>query len=120
MRHWAEGQGLTPTEADQDARFRGEFAAAIREQIPGRPADRAPAIALHAATRSSGRVRRGAAGRSLDPDAVLAVVALVRHVDTDYDLLMSGLDRESARAPVHTRVEDIVTAWRDSMAMLDG
>jgi hypothetical protein len=57
----------------------------------------------------------------LDPDAVLAVVALVRHVNTDYDdLLMSGLDRESARAPVHTCVEDIVTAWRDSVAMLDG
>jgi hypothetical protein len=108
--------------ADQDVVFRNEFAAAIREQFPGCPDDRAEAIALHAAARGSGRVGRSAAGRALDPDAVrLAVVASVRHVDTDYDaLLMSGIDRESARARVHTRVEDVVNAWRDGAAMLDG
>ncbi|MGY4653743.1 hypothetical protein ACVWWN_007539 [Mycobacterium sp. URHB0021] len=108
--------------ADDDARFRGEFAAAIREQFPGCPVDRAEAIALHAAARGSGRVGRSAAGRALDADAVrLAVVASVRHVDTDYDdLLMSGVDRESARAQVDTRVDDIVTAWRDGVALLDG
>jgi hypothetical protein len=108
--------------ADQDVHFRSEFAAAIREQFPGCPADRAEAIALHAAARGSGRVGRSAAGRALDPDAVrLAVVASVRHVDTDYDeLLMSGVDRESARARVHSRVEDVVSAWRDGVAMLDG
>jgi hypothetical protein len=108
--------------ADQDVRFRGEFAAAIREQFPGCPADRAEAIALHAAARGSGRVGRSAAGRALDRDAVmLAVVASVRHVDTDYDdLLMSGVDRESARAQVNRRVEDVVDAWRDGVVMLDG
>jgi hypothetical protein len=108
--------------ADHDVHFRGEFAAAIREQFPGCPVDRAEAIALHAAARGSGRVGRSAAGRALDRDAVcLAVVASVRHVDTDYDaLLMSGVDRESARAQVHQRVEDVVNAWRDGAAMLDG
>ncbi|HET6732588.1 DUF2293 domain-containing protein [Mycobacterium sp.] len=108
--------------ADEGVRFRGEFADAIREQFPGCPVDRADAIALHAAARSSGRVGRSAAGRSLDPDAVrLAVVASVRHVDTDYDtLLMSGVDRESARAQVRQSVEDVVNAWRDGVAMLDG
>ena len=107
--------------ADHDVRFRSEFAAAIREQFPGCPVDRAEAIALHAAARGSGRVGRSAAGRALDADAVrLAVVASVRHVDTDYDaLLMSGVDRESARARVHNRVEDVVNAWRDGVAMLD-
>ncbi len=109
-------------QADKDVRFRGEFAAAIREQFPGCPVDRAEAIALHAAARGSGRVGRSAAGRALDRDAVrLAVVASVRHVETDYDaLLMSGVDRESARAQVHQRVEDVVNAWRDGVAMLDG
>jgi hypothetical protein len=108
--------------ADQDVHFRSEFAAAIREQFPGCPVDRAEAIALHAAARGSGRVGRSAAGRALDRDAVrLAVVASVRHVETDYDtLLMSGIDRESARAQVHQRVEDVVNAWRDGVAMLDG
>ena len=107
---------------DQDVRFRSEFAVAICEQFPGCPVDRAEAIALHAAARGSGRVGRSAAGRALDPDAVrLAVVASIRHVDTDYDtLLMSGIDRESARAQVHKRVEDVVNAWRDGVAMLDG
>ena len=78
--------------ADQDVAFRSEFAAAIREQFPGCPDDRAEAIAFHAAARGSGRVGRSAAGRALDPEAVrLAVIASARHVDTDYDtLLMSG------------------------------
>ena len=107
--------------ADQDVHFRGEFAAAIREQFPGCPVDRAEAIALHAAARGSGRVGRSAAGRALDRDAVcLAVVASVRHVDTDYDvLLMSGVDRDSARAQVHQRVEDVVNAWCDGVVTLD-
>ena len=107
--------------ANQDVHFRGEFAAAIGEQFPGCPVDRAEAIALHAAARGSGRVGRSAAGRALDRDAVrLAVVASVRHVDTDYDaLLMSGVDRESARAQVHQRVEDVVNAWREGVVTLD-
>jgi hypothetical protein len=32
---------------------------------------------------------------------------------------MSGVDRESARAQVHQRVEDVVNAWREGVAMLD-
>lgn len=108
--------------ADQDDHFQRDFADAIREQFPGCPVDRAEAIALHTAARGSGRVGRSAAGRALDRDAVrLAVAASVRHVDTDYDaLLMSGVDRESARAKVQGRVEDVINAWRDGVAMLDG
>ncbi|MGV0872034.1 DUF2293 domain-containing protein [Mycolicibacterium sp. XJ879] len=107
--------------AEEDAQFRGEFAEAIRQQFPGCPAERAEAIAMHAAARGSGRVGRSAAGRSLDPDAVLlAVAASVRHIDTDYDdLLMSGYDRESARAQVYTRVEDVLDTWRDGVVALD-
>jgi hypothetical protein len=102
--------------ADEDARFQAEFAAAIRERFPGCPTSRAEAIARHAATRGSGRVGRSAAGRALDPDAVrLAVAASVRHVDTDYDvLLMSGVDREMARHKVFERVEDVLSGWRSS------
>jgi hypothetical protein len=67
-------------------------------------------------------VGRRAARPALDADAVrLAVVASVRHVDTDYDeLLMSGLDRETARVRVQQRVEDVIDAWRDGVTMLDG
>jgi hypothetical protein len=99
---------------DEDGRFAAEFAGAIRTQFPGCPADRAEAIARHAATRGSGRVGRSAAGRALDPDAVrLAVVASVRHIDTDYDdLLMSGVGRETARDQVFGSVEDVLDGWR--------
>jgi hypothetical protein len=59
--------------------------------------------------------------RRIAPGQRLAVVASVRHVDTEYDaLLMSGADRESARARVDQRVEEVVNAWRDGVTMLDG
>jgi hypothetical protein len=98
----------------QDTRQQRELALAIREQFPGCPTDRSEAIAVHAATRNSGRIGRSAAGRALDPAAVrLAVIASVRHVDTDYDeLLMSSVDRETARAQVWDRVEDVLSGWR--------
>jgi hypothetical protein len=103
--------------ADEDVRFQSEFAAAIRNLFPGCPPSRADAMARHAAMRGSGRIGRSAAARTLHPDAVhLAVVASVRHVDTDYDeLLMSGVDRETARRQVRQRVEDVLRAWRDGI-----
>jgi hypothetical protein len=57
----------------------------------------------------------------LDAAAVrLAVIASVRHVDTDYEaLLMTGVDRDSARERVRLRVEAVLTAWRDGVTMLD-
>jgi hypothetical protein len=100
--------------ADEDVRFQVELTAAIREQFPGCPDERAQAISRHAATRGSGRIGRSAAGRALHPDAVrLAAAASVRHVDTNYnELLMSGVDRESARGHVHERVEEVLSEWR--------
>lgn len=100
--------------ADEDVRFQAEFAAAIREQFPSCPTNRAEAIARHAATRGSGRIGRSAAGRALDRDAVrLAVAASVRHADTDYDaLLMSCVDRATARQRVYATVEAVLNTWR--------
>jgi hypothetical protein len=100
--------------ADEDLRLAAELAAAIRALFPGCPIGRAEEIARHASTRGSGRIGRSAAGRVLDPDAVsLAVAAAVRHVDTGYDLLlMSGVDRETARRQVRERVEDVLSGWR--------
>jgi hypothetical protein len=108
--------------ARQDRRFRDDFAAAIRQQFPGCPADRVEAIAFHIAARTSGRPGLRSVERVLDRDAVLlAVVESVRHVDTDYgDLIESGVDRKSALAQVHERVEDVVNAWREGVVMLDG
>ena len=89
------------------------FADAIRAQFPRCPSDRAHRIAQHAAVRSSGRVGRSAAGRALDPDAVrAAVIASVRHRDTDYeDLLMAGLSRHDARDRIRDQVDQILASW---------
>ena len=100
--------------ASADVQLQADFAAAILSQFPGCPVGRAESIARHAALRGSGRVGRSAAGRALDPDAVrLAVAASVRHQDTDYDeLLMSGVDRASARGRVIDGVEAVLREWQ--------
>jgi hypothetical protein len=101
--------------ADQDVIFQAQLVEAVGRLFPGCPAERAEAIAQHAAVRGSGRVGRSAAGRALDEQAVmLAVIASVRHQDTGYDeLLMAGVAREEARARVRPDIDRILAAWQD-------
>jgi hypothetical protein len=101
--------------ADQDLEFQGRLAKEITRLYPGCPPGRALAIAMHAATRGSGRVGRSAAARALDPEAIrLAVVASIRHEDTGYDkLLMSGEPRDVARDRVRARIDQILDAWQE-------
>lgn len=100
--------------AAEDADLRERFAAEITRAFPGCPAARARAIAGRAAARSSGRVGRSAAGRAVEPRAVeLAVVASVRHEDTQYDeLLMRSIDRAEARERVRDDVDRLLERWR--------
>ena len=116
--------------ADEDARMRRrerdrerraaadvELQAAMMRGIgrffPRCPAGRAEAIARHTSLRGSGRVGRSAAGRSLDEEALtLAVVASIRHEDTDYDtMLMSGVGRDEARDLIRETVDRILASW---------
>ena len=98
----------------EDAQLCERFAAEIALLFPGCPAPRAEAIARQAAARGSGRVGRSAAGRAVEPAAVeLAVIASVRHEDTDYDeLLMAGAERAEARERVRGAVERLLERWR--------
>jgi hypothetical protein len=75
-------------------------------------AELAQAIARRAGERSSGRVARSAAGKGLDERAVtLAMVASIRHLDTDYDdLLMSGIPREEARERIRAAIDSVLAA----------
>lgn len=57
--------------AIEDVEFQARFADALCDLLPGCPSGRAQAIAAHAAVRGSGRVGRSAAGRVLDPEAVM-------------------------------------------------
>jgi hypothetical protein len=99
--------------ADEDVEFQRRFAAQIAQLYPGCPAQRAQSIAAHAGLRGSGRVGRSAAGRALDEQAImLAVVASIRHEDTDYDdLLMSGVGREEARDRIRPAINQVLVAW---------
>jgi len=101
--------------ADQDLAFQARLAEAVVRLFPGCPAERTEAIARHAGTRGSGRVGRSAAGRALDEQAIrLAVVASVRHQDTDYDaLLMSGVPRTDAREQVQPDIDRALATWRN-------
>jgi hypothetical protein len=97
----------------EDVELRANMVKQIRRLFPGCPVPRAEAIARHTSLRGSGRVGRSAAGRSLDEKAItLAVVASVRHDDTNYDsLLMSGVSREASRDRVRPAVDRVLAAW---------
>ena len=98
----------------EDDAFKDSLGKEIIRLFPGCPRERTEVIAAHAGARRSGRVGRSAAGRALDPDAVtLAVVASVRHGETDYDqLLMSGIPRAEARDRVRSDIQAVLDAWR--------
>ena len=108
--------------AEEDERFIADLAAAVLAQFPRCPRERALRIAEHTGARSSGRIGRTSAGRALDPDAVrLAVIAAIRHEDTNYeDLLMSGVTRAGARDLVRDDIDREMTSWADSQQPLGG
>ncbi|GAA0568335.1 DUF2293 domain-containing protein [Paractinoplanes ferrugineus] len=97
-----------------DETFQQQLAEEIGRLFPGCPPARAAEIGRHTGTRGSGRVGRSAAARELDPNAVTrAVVASVRHEDTDYDeLLMTGVPRDQARERIRDRIDEVLARWR--------
>jgi hypothetical protein len=99
--------------AREDVDLQARMASEITRLFPRCPPERAEAIARHTALRGSGRVGRSAAGRALDEEALtLAVVASVRHQDTDYDdLLMSGVPRDEARDRIRPAVDRFLATW---------
>ncbi|CCG03608.1 DUF2293 domain-containing protein [Blastococcus saxobsidens] len=99
---------------EADSELAEQLAEEIRRLFPRCPPERAAAIAAHTAARCSGRIGRTAAGQRLDEQAVeLAVVAAVRHHDTDYDaLLMAGVPRNEARERIHGDLAAALDRWR--------
>ena len=99
--------------AAADVELQAAMIKELKRLFPRCPVGRAEAIARHTSLRGSGRVGRSAAGRSLDEEALtLAVVASVRHEDTDYDLLlMSGVSRAEARDLMRPAVDRVLASW---------
>ncbi|MGH9751487.1 MAG: DUF2293 domain-containing protein [Blastocatellia bacterium] len=96
-----------------DRQYVWEFAVRVRELFPACPAGRETVIAEHACRKYSGRVGRSALAKSLDEEAVrLAVIAHIRHRETDYDrLLARGYDRWEARVEVEKAVDRVLRNW---------
>ncbi len=92
-----------------------QFARQVRALYPGCPAGRENAIAEHACLKYSGRVGRSAAARDLEPEAIhLAVIAHIRHAETNYDrLLAEGYDRHDARAQVSGDIDRVLERWKN-------
>lgn len=100
--------------ANEDVVLIAKMTDLIGTLFPHCPSDRAESIARHTGLRGSGRVGRSAAGRALDEEAITrAVVASIRHEDTEYDeLLMSGVDRDEARATIRFKIDSVLASWR--------
>ena len=99
--------------AELDEQYVKHFAERVRECFPGCPHGREKEIAEHACLKYSGRVGRSVAAKSLDEEAVrLAVIAHIRHAETNYDeLLAMGYERREARDQVNAKIGDILTNW---------
>lgn len=99
-----------------DERYVNQFASRIRTFFPGCPSGREQAIAEHACRKHSGRVGRTAAAKEFDEDAVRkAVVAHIRHVETNYDeLLGAGHERADARNIVAEQLDEVIERWTQS------
>ena len=105
--------------ASLDEEFVRAFAMRIREMFPSCPAAREQAIAEHACKKYSGRVGRSSEAKQFDNQAIrLAVAAHVRHVETNYDVLLChGTDRGDARQAVAADVERVLERWRIGKAL---
>lgn len=99
---------------NEDLELRARMTDLIVRLFPLCPVDRAESIAGHTSLRGSGRVGRSAAGRALDEEALTrAVVASIRHEDTEYDeLLMAGVEREEARSRIRAKIDSRLLEWR--------
>jgi hypothetical protein len=99
-----------------DCEYVNRFEIRVRELFPHCPPGREVAIAEHACLKYSGRVGRSAAAKSFDENAVrLAVIAHIRHTETQYDdLLARGYERWEARAQVKKAVAQVLSGWEAS------
>jgi len=99
--------------AELDQEYMLRFAKRVREVFPTCPPGREQVIAEHACQKYSGRVGRSAGAKSLDEGFIrLAVIAHIRHAETNYDELLSqGMDRRLARHEVEDEIDLVLERW---------
>ncbi len=96
-----------------DKKYIEKFAKKLRELYPNCPENREHLIAEHACLKHSGRIGRSADAKEFSNAAIdLAVIAHIRHHETNYDhYLAVSLDRETARDAVKDEINRILTFW---------
>jgi hypothetical protein len=99
-------------ELDQD--YVMQFAGRVRGLFPNCPVGREQIIAEYACRKYSGRVGRSAQAKTLDEKSILlAVIAHIRHAETNYDELLSrGLERWEARDEVNDMIDKVLENWK--------
>lgn len=99
---------------DLDQQYIEAFGKRIKELFPHIPSGRELEIAEHACQKYTGRVGRSAAAKTFDEKAVrVAVLAHIRHRETNYDQLLGrGWARHESRAHVRERVDQISESWK--------
>jgi hypothetical protein len=102
--------------AELDQEYVKLFAKRVRELFPSCPYGREVAIAEHSCLKYSGRVGRTEEAKNLEKEAIrLAVIAHIRHEETEYDELLSrGYERWEAREEVENEVIRILSQWESS------
>jgi hypothetical protein len=100
--------------AELDQEYVMQFARRVRELFPNCPVGRDQVIAEHACQKYSGRVGRSTGAKSLEEKFIrLAVIAHIRHTDTNYDKLLSqGMERWDARGEVQEEIDGVLERWR--------
>ena len=100
--------------SELDRQYVEHFAMRVRELFPQCPSGTGVDIAEQACLKYSGRIGRSAAAKSLDENAVrIAVIAHIRHNETQYDALLArGYDRWDARAQVMDTVNRVLAKWK--------
>ncbi|HJS17670.1 MAG TPA: DUF2293 domain-containing protein [Anaerolineales bacterium] len=100
--------------AELDQGYVMRFTARVRELFPNGPAGREQVIAEHACQKYSGRVGRCADAKRLDEEFIhLAVVAHIRHAETNYDeFLAQGMERREARGEVQDEIDQVLARWK--------
>ncbi len=98
----------------QDAQYIETFSKKIRELYPLMPKEREKAIAEHACEKYSGRVGRTAAAKEFSEEMIIkAVIAHIRHHETEYDNLFGkGRRKRDIRQDIRPLIDKILKKWQ--------
>jgi len=99
--------------AELDKLYIKEFAVRLRELFPYCPLLLENEIAEHACKKYSGRVGRSANAKELNEKSIrLAVIAHIRHTETNYDKLLDSIVKKvDARKMVYPAVNAVLNYW---------